>query len=201
VFSYGKCGMHFSIFFCSLVVILFLIFVVGLCLKSIFDQSAEHPNPGKRYKGTRRVAFLPRNREGEEVLTLLKTAWERRLLFRVGTSVTTGQSDVVTWAGVHHKTSTWGGATNFGYVSNSNFSQSVKGVSMVGAVLASVRTGCARQGWQDLLKSINNRKSDFPSKQKLEIRGFREDWVETTFSALNQSVLDTSLDMEIICRM
>lgn len=106
------------------------------------------------------------------------------------------------WAGVHHKTSTWGGATNFGYVSNSNlFSQSVKGVSMVGAVLASVRTGCARQGWQDLLKSINNLKSDFPSKQKLEIRGFREDWVETTFSALNQSVLDTSLDMEVICRM
>ncbi|KAH8944747.1 hypothetical protein BDL97_12G000600 [Sphagnum fallax] len=86
-------------------------------------QSAEHPNPGKRYKGTRRVAFLPRNREGEEVLTLLKTAWERHLLFRVGTSVTTGQSDVVTWAGVHHKTSTWGGATNFGYPDETYFTR------------------------------------------------------------------------------
>ncbi len=33
----------------------------------------------------------------------------------VGTSVTTGQSNCVVWNGVHHKTNTSGGATNFGW--------------------------------------------------------------------------------------
>ncbi|KAG0585421.1 hypothetical protein M758_2G010100 [Ceratodon purpureus] len=78
-------------------------------------QGPEHPSPGRRYTGTRRVAYLPFTKEGEDVLSLLKTAWDRRLLFSVGTSITTGQRDVVTWSGVHHKTNTWGGPTNFGY--------------------------------------------------------------------------------------
>jgi deltex-like protein len=78
-------------------------------------QGPEHPCPGRRYTGTRRVAYLPATKEGEEVLSLLKTAWDRRLLFSVGNSITTGQRDVVTWSGVHHKTSTWGGPSNFGY--------------------------------------------------------------------------------------
>jgi deltex-like protein len=46
---------------------------------------------GKRYTGTFRIAFLPDNPQGREVLALLIKAFERRLTFIVGTSVTTGR--------------------------------------------------------------------------------------------------------------
>ncbi|KAH9317941.1 hypothetical protein KI387_019710, partial [Taxus chinensis] len=78
-------------------------------------QTAEHPSPGNQYTGTRRVAYLPKNKEGEEVLELLKIAWSRRLLFSIGTSVTTGRSNTVVWAGIHHKTQKSGGSSAFGY--------------------------------------------------------------------------------------
>lgn len=78
-------------------------------------QGPEHPSPGETYYGTSRTAYLPASPEGTKVLSLLKTAWDRRLVFTVGTSVTTGQSNCVIWNGIHHKTSTSGGPSNFGY--------------------------------------------------------------------------------------
>lgn len=39
-----------------------------------------------------------------QVLNLLSIAWERRLVFTIGRSVTTGREDVVTWSGVEHRT-------------------------------------------------------------------------------------------------
>ena len=45
---------------------------------------------GIPYSGTGRVAYLPDIDEGREVLALLIKAFERRLTFVVGTSVTTG---------------------------------------------------------------------------------------------------------------
>ena len=72
------------------------------------------PN-GKKYRGTWREAYLPDNIEGREVLVLFQKAFERKLTFTVGTSVTTGQTDTVVWNGIHHKTSMWGGFSNFGY--------------------------------------------------------------------------------------
>ncbi|XP_055955559.1 uncharacterized protein LOC126816067 isoform X1 [Patella vulgata] len=78
-------------------------------------QSEKHPNPGKPFKGTTRTAYLPDNRDGQEVLSLLKTAWDRRLIFTVGKSVTTGQNDVVTWNDIHHKTRVHGGPDSYGY--------------------------------------------------------------------------------------
>jgi len=68
-------------------------------------QGPEHYHPGVAYEGTSRCCYLPDNNEGKEVLRLLKVAWERRLLFTIGTSVTTGSSDQVIWNGIHHKTS------------------------------------------------------------------------------------------------
>ena len=64
---------------------------------------------------TNRTAYLPDNKEGQEILKLFKIAWERRLLFTVGRSVTTGEDNQVVWGGVHQKTCTSGGATSFGY--------------------------------------------------------------------------------------
>ena len=85
-------------------------------------QGHDHPNPGRRFKGTTRKAYLPYTTEGHEVamvkvvitafniyklltFQLLRTAFEAGLIFTVGTSHTTGQSDVVVWNDIHHKTS------------------------------------------------------------------------------------------------
>ena len=35
---------------------------------------------------------------------MMITAFQRRLTFTVGTSLTTGQDDFVVWNGIHHKT-------------------------------------------------------------------------------------------------
>lgn len=69
----------------------------------------EHPNPGVRYPGTNRMAYLPDSPEGNRVLGLLRRAFEQRLIFTIGTSMTTGMQNVITWNDIHHKTSIWGG--------------------------------------------------------------------------------------------
>ncbi|XP_070575651.1 uncharacterized protein [Ptychodera flava] len=79
------------------------------------SRQAEHPNPGKPYTGTMRRAYLPNNPEGRDVLDLLEKAFNKRLLFTIGTSHTTGQTDCVVWNDVHHKTSRTGGPTSYGY--------------------------------------------------------------------------------------
>ncbi|XP_072309034.1 probable E3 ubiquitin-protein ligase DTX2, partial [Eucyclogobius newberryi] len=78
-------------------------------------QTAKHPNPGQRYQGLDRQAYLPDNREGNEVLQLLKKAFDQKLIFTVGTSRTTGAENMVTWNDIHHKTSPYGGPQSFGY--------------------------------------------------------------------------------------
>ena len=70
---------------------------------------------GKNFLGTTRTAYLPDIPEGREVLNLLKEAFDRRLIFTVGRSVTTGLDNQVVWNGIHHKTSLSGGSANFGY--------------------------------------------------------------------------------------
>jgi len=64
----------------------------------------DHPNPGERYTGTTRTAYLPDNPEGRQVLQLLKRAFEARLIFTIGTSSTSGKENVVIWNDIHHKT-------------------------------------------------------------------------------------------------
>ena len=74
-------------------------------------QGPDHPNPGKPYTGTSRTAYLPNNDQGKKVLKLLRKAFEQKLLFTVGRSVTTGKGDCVIWNGIPHKTSVIGGPT------------------------------------------------------------------------------------------
>ena len=78
---------------------------------------------GNGYSGTYRSAFLPNNKEGKEILGLLKVCFDRRLTFTVGTSVTTGRSNTTVWNGVHHKTNLYGGSTNFGYPDKTYFNR------------------------------------------------------------------------------
>jgi len=84
-------------------------------------QSQKHPNPGKHFSGTRRTAYLPDNKEGNDLLKLFKIAFDRKLIFRIGTSVTTGEENTVVWNGIHMKTSLSGGPTNFGYPDDTYF--------------------------------------------------------------------------------
>uniref|UniRef100_A0A3Q2DLY2 E3 ubiquitin-protein ligase n=1 Tax=Cyprinodon variegatus TaxID=28743 RepID=A0A3Q2DLY2_CYPVA len=74
-----------------------------------------HPNPGERYWGTTRTAYLPDNIEGNEVLRLLKKAFDQKLIFTIGASRTTGMENAVTWNDIHHKTSMFGGPERYGY--------------------------------------------------------------------------------------
>ncbi|KAG8282560.1 protein deltex-like [Homalodisca vitripennis] len=69
-------------------------------------QGPEHPNPGRPYYavGFPRVCYLPDTEKGRKVLKLLRVAFQRRLTFTIGRSVTTGLEDVVTWNDIHHKT-------------------------------------------------------------------------------------------------
>ena len=74
-------------------------------------QGSDHPNPGKRYSGTNQTAYLPGNQEGRKVLELLKKAFQQKLTFTIGRSITTGKDNSVIWNGIRHKTSiSWGAA-------------------------------------------------------------------------------------------
>lgn len=72
-------------------------------------------NPGSPYGSTARKAYIPDTKQGLEVISLLRTAFKRGLVFAVGRSVTNGTDNVPVWNGIHHKTSLDGGAANYGY--------------------------------------------------------------------------------------
>ncbi|XP_063154240.1 probable E3 ubiquitin-protein ligase DTX2 isoform X1 [Candoia aspera] len=80
-------------------------------------QGPEHPNPGLPYtaRGFPRYCYLPDNEKGRKVLELLKVAWRRRLIFTVGTSSTTGESNTVVWNEIHHKTEMTSNVSGHGY--------------------------------------------------------------------------------------
>ncbi|XP_059192574.1 E3 ubiquitin-protein ligase DTX3L [Centropristis striata] len=78
-------------------------------------QKEEHPNPGQPYEGASRRAYLPDCSEGKRILKLLRRAFDQKLIFTVGRSTTSGRNNIVTWNDIHHKTSTHGGPTHYGY--------------------------------------------------------------------------------------
>ncbi|XP_040290600.1 uncharacterized protein LOC121003095 isoform X1 [Bufo bufo] len=75
-------------------------------------QGAGDPKPGCQYKGGKFEAFLPDNREGNKLLTLLQRALQEGLIFHIRTSET---GDKVTWYKIPHKTSPDGGKQKNGY--------------------------------------------------------------------------------------
>eukprot|EP00899_Mesostigma_viride_P023186 jgi/Mesvir1/4051/Mv09578-RA.2 len=67
-------------------------------------QDPDGDDPGKLFEGTYRTAYLPDSSEGRDVLKWLQQAFQQRLIFSVGTSLTTRKDNVVIWAGIQHKT-------------------------------------------------------------------------------------------------
>ena len=78
-------------------------------------QGKNHPHPGKPFTGTFREAYFPNTPEGRRVVRMMKVAFKRKLVFTVGTSVTSGKENTVVWNGIHHKTHPGGGAERHGY--------------------------------------------------------------------------------------
>ena len=50
-----------------------------------------------------------------QVLKLLKKAWQRRLIFTIGMSSTTGEEDTVVWNEIHHKTEAFSNHMGHGF--------------------------------------------------------------------------------------
>ena len=62
----------------------------------------------------REFAYFPNNKYGLELLGIFKIAFDNNLLFKLGDSVTDGKYGIV-FAGIHFKTQTFGGTTNYAY--------------------------------------------------------------------------------------
>ena len=78
-------------------------------------QGERDPTPGAPYRGTRRTCYYPHSPLGWRCVSLLRLAFKRGLLFRIGESASTGESDVVVWGGIHQKSAKRGGAPNHGW--------------------------------------------------------------------------------------
>eukprot|EP00542_Grammatophora_oceanica_P017037 CAMPEP_0194045396 /NCGR_PEP_ID=MMETSP0009_2-20130614/16746_1 /TAXON_ID=210454 /ORGANISM="Grammatophora oceanica, Strain CCMP 410" /LENGTH=133 /DNA_ID=CAMNT_0038690241 /DNA_START=250 /DNA_END=651 /DNA_ORIENTATION=+ len=94
-------------------------------------QKEYHPSPGTSFGSTTRTAYLPNNADGQMLLQRLKYAFMHGLTFTVGTSLTNGARNVITWSSIHHKTSLSGGAHGFpdsGYFYNCNDELNAVGV-------------------------------------------------------------------------
>ena len=70
---------------------------------------------GQPFTGTHRKNYIPNTEKGRLLLGLLKIAFDRKLTFTIGTSVTTGAKNAIVWNGIHHKSFLTGGATYYGY--------------------------------------------------------------------------------------
>lgn len=76
-------------------------------------QADYHPNPRRSYPSISRTTYLPDTPAGRRLLSRLQDAFRYGLTFRIGTSLTTGRNDVITWASIPHKTSPRGGGHGF----------------------------------------------------------------------------------------
>ncbi|KAJ3604027.1 hypothetical protein NHX12_028768 [Muraenolepis orangiensis] len=100
-------------------------------------QTPEHPNPGKKFsaRGFPRHCYLPDNEKGRKVLKLLIAAWDRRLIFTIGTSSTTGEGDTVVWNEIHHKTESGSNQTGHGYPDPNYLDNVLRELTAQGVVL------------------------------------------------------------------
>ena len=79
------------------------------------------PNPGVAFQGATRNGYLPDNEEGRKVLKRIVTAFLTGKMMFVGTSMTTGLSNVVTYGSIHLKSQIRGGSRVHGWPDASYF--------------------------------------------------------------------------------
>jgi deltex len=86
-------------------------------------QKVYHENPGKVHGAAHRTAYVPDCEEGRNLIKRLQFAFAHGLIFTVGTSLTTGRSNSITWSSIHHKTRRNEGAHGYpdpGFFLNAN---------------------------------------------------------------------------------
>ncbi|XP_037043756.1 uncharacterized protein LOC119079799 isoform X2 [Bradysia coprophila] len=92
--------------------------MITYTVKTPFDSSTYPDMPPQSLVGAhhavRRIAYLPNNKEGQKIFYLLRIAWNRRIIFTIGTSLSTGRQNALVW-NIHHKTSQKGGVSCHGY--------------------------------------------------------------------------------------
>ncbi|KAM6238728.1 uncharacterized protein LJ264_012831 [Porphyrio hochstetteri] len=75
-------------------------------------QGVGDPRPGQPYKGGDFCAFLPDNKDGQNIAVLLKKAFDRGLTFQIKSC---DGEERVTWGLIPHRTSCHGGRSRNGY--------------------------------------------------------------------------------------
>jgi len=78
-------------------------------------QGSEHPNPGEPYCGLFCTSYLPNNPAGQEVCSLLRSAFHARLIFTIGNCPATGEKNKIVSNGIELKWNRSGGPANCGY--------------------------------------------------------------------------------------
>lgn len=79
------------------------------------QQQLYHPNPGIQHGSASRKAYVPYTYDGHQLICRLKYAFMAGMTFTVGRSLASGKDNSVTWASIHHKTSTKGGVLSHGF--------------------------------------------------------------------------------------
>lgn len=67
-------------------------------------QQHVHQNPFQPYAGDSRVAYLPNTPMGQYVLRLFRKAWDRKVLFTIGRSLSLDADNRIIYNGIHMKT-------------------------------------------------------------------------------------------------
>ena len=98
-------------------------------------QGPRDPLPGAPYTGTRRTCYYPDSPLGWSCVRLLRLAFERGQLFRIGTSATTGDDNVVVWGGIHQKTTRFGGPPAHGWPDDTHLQRLQSEAACKGIVL------------------------------------------------------------------
>jgi len=101
-------------------------------------KAGTNPITKEKFSNDSRNAYLPDTQQGREILALLVKSFRRRLTFTVGFSVTRNIDHVIVWNGIHHKTTTNGGSTHYGYPDPSYFTRVRQELQLKGITHASV---------------------------------------------------------------
>jgi len=101
-------------------------------------QGKEHPNPGKNYFGDLREAYFPNDKEGRMWAMLVRLAFERKLMFSIGTSQTLKADNRIVFGSIHLKTSTIGGTEKHGYPDENYFANLKKELAVKNITEANV---------------------------------------------------------------
>ena len=78
----------------------------------------DHPNPGGPYRGLFCTSYLPNNPAGQEVCSLLRSAFDARLMFTIGKCLVTGEENKIVSNGIELKWNRLGGPAKYDFAHN-----------------------------------------------------------------------------------